>query len=152
MKNIKKLLTILLTTVMVGCCPCKHFIPSTNTVVRDSICYIEKVDTVFVKLDQEHYETIQQKYSHLETKYAVSDASIDSLGLLHHSLSNKKVDIGVQVVEKEKYVVKDSIVRVEVPVEVIKTKTKYPNSYWILLSIVILLVGWRIYKLVRVFV
>lgn len=61
---------------------------STRVVVRTE--RIETIDTVYVELPRQS-ETVAVKdtSSHLENDLAVSDASIDALGFLHHSLKTK---------------------------------------------------------------
>lgn len=53
----------------------------------------------------------------METSVAESDAEIDSLGLLHHTLVNKKDSIKTKIQYIDKIVYKDSIDVREVPVE-----------------------------------
>lgn len=60
----------------------------------------------------------------METSVAESDASIDSLGLLHHTLVNKKDSIKTKIQYVDKIVYRDSIVTKEVPVEV-KVPVRY---------------------------
>lgn len=61
---------------------------STRVVVRTE--RIETIDTVYVELPKQS-ETVAVKdtSSHLENDVAVSDASVDVFGLLHHSLKTK---------------------------------------------------------------
>ena len=61
---------------------------STRVVVRTE--RIESIDTVYVELPRQS-ETVAVKdtSSHLENDVAVSDASVDALGFLHHSLKTK---------------------------------------------------------------
>lgn len=61
---------------------------STKVVVRTE--RIETIDTVYVELPRQS-ETVAVKdtSSHLENDVAVSDASVDALGFLHHSLKTK---------------------------------------------------------------
>ncbi len=61
---------------------------STKVVVRTE--RIESIDTVYVELPRQS-ETVAVKdtSSHLENDVAVSDASVDAHGFLHHSLKTK---------------------------------------------------------------
>lgn len=149
----KNIIIIFIGILMMGCCPCKHIIPTQDVVymTKDSIVYTERIDTVFVKLTPEHMENVSRGNSHLETSYAISDANIGDDGFLYHTLINKSINIPVQVVEKEVVhtIVKDSLVTVKVPVEVTKVKTKFPNSYWIMLSLLILIIGFKLYSIFR---
>ena len=61
---------------------------STRVVVRTE--RIETIDTVYVELPRQSEKVaVRDSSSHLENDVAVSDASIDSLGFLHHSLKTK---------------------------------------------------------------
>lgn len=61
---------------------------STRVVVRTE--RIETIDTVYVELPRQSEKVaVKDSSSHLENDVAVSDASVDSLGFLHHSLKTK---------------------------------------------------------------
>lgn len=61
---------------------------STRVVVRTEL--IETIDTVYVELPrQSETMAVKDSSSHLENDVAESDASVDSLGYLHHSLKTK---------------------------------------------------------------
>ena len=83
-----------------------------------------RVETIFIHdtlkvtvPKQDVSNNTKESTSHLETDFAVSDASIDSTGTLHHTLSNKAGDVPVPT--KTPVHSKDSIVyhdrEVEVP-------------------------------------
>lgn len=82
--------------ILSGCGVQKH-IPVVQTVIRDSVAVHVKdstifhIDTVKVAIPDESRAAIiaSSDSSHLETSVATSDAYIDSLGRLHHSLDNK---------------------------------------------------------------
>ena len=65
----------------------------------------------------------------METSVAESDASIDSLGMLHHTLVNKKDSISTKIQYVDKIVYRDSIVTKEVPVEV-KVPVRYVPKFY----------------------
>ena len=73
---------------------------------------------VSVAIPNESHSIITKKKSHLETSLATSDASIDSLGLLHHTLVNKKDSLKSKIQYIDKIVYRDSVEVKEVPVEV----------------------------------
>ena len=119
---------------MMGCGICKkQYIPVESKI--DSI-YIEKVveriDTVNIEVPGEKVYVIAADSSHLETTIAISDAKIDSTGMLHHSLENKDVELKKEIVYIDRIIEKKVEVEKEVPVEV-KVPVKYiPNYYkWI---------------------
>lgn len=60
--------------------------------------YIHIHDTVPFYIPVEKQTSVGEDSSHLETDFATSDAFVDSLGKLHHSLENKpqKIDIPVE--------------------------------------------------------
>lgn len=61
---------------------------STKVEVRTEL--IETIDTVYVELPKQSEKVaVKDTSSHLENDLAVSDASIDALGYLHHSLKTK---------------------------------------------------------------
>jgi len=59
--------------------------------------YIHIHDTVPVYIPVEKQASVGEDSSHLETEFASSDAFVDSLGRLHHSLKNKARRINVPV-------------------------------------------------------
>ena len=65
----------------------------------------------------------------METSLAESDAEIDSLGLLHHTLVNKKDSIKTKIQYVDKIVYRDSIEVREVPVEVKVPVPYIPKFY-----------------------
>lgn len=81
----KKIILLLISVVAIaGCTPRQIFVP----VIRDSI--VEKtVRDTFISYLPQKQQVITIKKSHLETDLSFSDAYIDSLGLLNHSIENK---------------------------------------------------------------
>ena len=65
----------------------------------------------------------------METSVATSDASIDSLGMLHHTLVNKKDSIRTKIQYIDKIIYRDSVEVREVPVEVEKPVPYIPKFY-----------------------
>ena len=106
--------------LLLGLCGCRTVKKSVDEKESSSdsvrIEYIEKVVkvpvTVYVEVPVEQKEKMtRDSTSHLETGFAVSDASmiwIDGVAFLRHSLANKPQKIGktdsVSVIEKEKTV------------------------------------------------
>lgn len=68
---------------------------STSTEIRWR--YIPIFDTVPVYIPVEKQTSVGEDSSHLETDFATSDAFVDSLGRLHHSLENKAREIDIPV-------------------------------------------------------
>lgn len=84
------------TALMVSCCPCKNIVASSTTVERDSTDTQVKTETVYVTdtliveiPEQKVERTTNDSTSHLENDYAISYASINPDGSLHHTLETK---------------------------------------------------------------
>ena len=121
--------------LVMGCGICKRvqYVPvetSKDSIVIEKV--VERTDTVEIEIPGERVYVIKQDSSHLETAVAISDAKIDSTGILHHNLVNKNVNLKKEIVYKDKIIEKRVEVEKEVPVEV-EVPVKYiPNYYkWI---------------------
>lgn len=153
--------------MMCGCRTVKKSVEereSTSDSVR--IEYIEKVVrvpvTVYVEVPVEMKEKMtRDSTSHLETAFAVSDASmiwIDGVAFLRHSLANKPQKIGktdsVSVVEKEKTIWKTRRVTYTKTVTLEKQLTRWERirldygGYAIILTLLLISYGlcWFIKK------
>ena len=124
----RRFIFVLMMFLVVGCGICKkvQYVPIESKV--DSV-YVEKLvkDTVSVEIPGETIYVVAQDSSHLETKYSISEAKIDSTGRLHHRLTNKDIKIEKEIVYKE--VEKRVEVEKEVPVEV-EVPVKYVPDYY----------------------
>lgn len=153
----------MILTVILSVCACGtvKYVPveaKTDSVYVEKI--IEHLDTIFVDIPVEVKDIITYAdSSHLETSVAVSDAWVDSLSIFHHRLQNKadlqlkkEVPRKDKVIEKVVYKEVPVIKEVEVPVKYVPDYYKRVNTgFWILLSMLILIVGWKIFKIVRKF-
>ena len=99
-------------------CSTQKYLPASNIKIisKDSLIVQTKLVSVAIPLES-HTIVTPTKKSHLETSVAESDAEIDSLGLLHHTLTNKKDSIKTKIQYVDKIVYRDSIITKEVPVE-----------------------------------
>ena len=118
--------------LFMGCGICKQiqYVPvetQKDSVVTEKV--VERIDTVKVEVPGEKVYVIKQDSSHLETTVAISDAKIDSTGMLHHNLVNKDVNLKKEIVYKDKIIEKRVEVEKEVPVEV-KVPVKYVPDYY----------------------
>ena len=123
--------TFLLCLILAFCgCSTPKYLPSSNIkiVSKDSLYVHTELVSVAIPLES-HSIVIPTKKSHLETSVAESDAEIDSLGLLHHTLTNKKDSIKTKIQYVDKIVYRDSIEVREVPVEVEKPVPYIPKFY-----------------------
>lgn len=117
-----------------------------QTVVRDSV--VIHRDTVTLEVPVESSSAYGVQYSHLESSVAYSDASVDSTGLLNHTLTNKPFKIEKEIIYQDRKVetVRDSLVTVEVPIEVQVVKKVVPRWCWSLLVFdVLLLLGFGVF-------
>ena len=129
--SMKRFILLLVMFLVMGCGICKRqYIPVESKV--DSI-YIEKVveriDTVSIEVPGEKIYVVAVDSSHLETAVAVSDAKIDSTGMLCHSLVNKDVELKKEIVYKDRVIEKRVEVEKKVPVEV-EVPVKYIPDYY----------------------
>lgn len=134
MSNISK--TFLIIAILAFCglisgCSSPRYISSSSQriIAKDSL--IVQTKLVSVAIPNESHSIITKSKSHLETSVAKSDASIDSLGMLHHTLVNKKDSIRTKIQYVDKIVYRDSIVTKEVPVEVeVKVPVRYIPKFY----------------------
>lgn len=91
---------------------------------------VERVDTVLFSIPADTVRIAAKcDSSHLETGFAVSDAVVDSTGVLRHSLWNKVQELKKEVVFKDRVIEKRVEVEKEVPVEV-EVPVKYVPAYY----------------------
>ena len=116
---------------LISGCSSPRYIPASSNikiVAKDSL--IVRTELVSVALPLESHTIVTPtKKSHLETSLAESDAEIDSLGLLHHTLTNKKDSIKTKIQYVDKIVYRDSIEVKEVPVPV-EVKVPYVPKFY----------------------
>lgn len=128
----KRFILFLVMFMMVGCGTFRkvQYVPvetKIDSIIVEKI--VERTDTVEIEVPGESVYVIKQDSSHLETAVAISDAKIDSTGMLHHSLKNKDVNLKKEIVYKDKIIEKRVEVEKEVPVEV-KVPVKYVPDYY----------------------
>ena len=111
-------------------CSSPRYIPTSNIKIVSKESMIVRTELVSTPIPLESHTIVTPtKKSHLETSVAESDASIDSLGLLHHTLTNKKDSIKAKIQYVDRIVYRDSRVTKEVPVEVEKPVPYIPKFY-----------------------
>ena len=118
--------------LVMGCGICKRVQYVSVETKKDSVVIekvVERTDTVEIEVPGERVYVIKQDSSHLETAVATSDAKIDSTGMLHHSLTNKDVNLKKKIVYMDRIIEKRVEVEKEVPVEV-KVPVKYVPDYY----------------------
>ena len=116
---------------------------------KDSL--IVRTELVSVALPLESHSIITKSKSHLETSLAESDAEIDSMGLLHHTLVNKKDTLKTKIQYVDKISYRDSIEVKEVPVEVKVPVPYIPNFYKFTFAFFGIFVLFIVVKVIRKF-
>ena len=114
---------------LISGCSSPRYISSSNMRIVSKDSLIVKTELVSIALPLESHSIIAKKKSHLETSLAESDAEIDSLGLLHHTLVNKKDSLKSKIQYINKIVYRDSIQTKEFPVEVKVPVPYIPKFY-----------------------
>ena len=128
----RRFILFIVMFLMMGCSICHRvqYVPvetKVDSVVIEKI--VERVDSVYIPVPGESVEVVRQDSSHLETSVAISDAKIDSNGVLHHTLKNKNTNLKKEIVYKDKIIEKKVEVEKEVPVEV-EVPVKYVPDYY----------------------
>ena len=150
---------MLLLLLAVGCSTVKYVPVKGETIIRDSIIYIERVDTVKVQLPPvkvKDYTALGDTLK-LSDGYSNAWAAVDAERemLVGGIETDSKASIDVPVKEKEKIVYRDSVRTVEVPIPVeVPKEVKVIPKFWRitgvfgLISLVLLLTftGLKIYR------
>ena len=128
----KRFILFIVMFLMMGCSICHRvqYVPvesKVDSVIIEKI--VERVDSVYFPVPSESSEVVREDSSHLETSVAISDAKIDSNGVLHHTLKNKNTSLKKEIVYKDKIIEKKVEVEKEVPVEV-EVPVKYVPDYY----------------------
>lgn len=159
--NIRLVILALIAVLVASCGSPRHVATiiekrdSTKVEVRTEL--VERIDTVYVELPrQSETVAVKDSSSHLENDVAESDASVDELGFLHHSLKTKPrgrlpVPSKNTKERRDSIVYRDKYVYIEKPVYVeakLNAWQKFRlNGFWILAAIVVGYVAWETKKL-----
>ena len=114
---------------LISGCSSPRYLPSSSIKIVSKDSLVVHTELASVAIPLESHSIITKSKSHLETSVAESDASIDSLGLLHHTLVNKKDSIKTKIQYVDRIVYRDSIQTKEVPVEVKVPVPYIPKFY-----------------------
>ena len=115
---------------LISGCSSPRYLPSSSIKIVSKDSLIVRTELVSVALPLESHSIVTPtKKSHLETSVAESDAEIDSLGMLHHTLTNKKDSIKTKIQYIDRISYRDSIETKEVPVEVPVPVRYIPKFY-----------------------
>lgn len=145
----KKFLTIVILAFY-GCSS-PRYLPTSNIKIISKDSLIVRTELVSIAIPNESHSIITKSKSHLETSVATSDAEIDSLGLLHHTLVNKKDSLKTKIQYIDKIVYRDSIEVKEVPVEVEKPVRYIPKFYQFTFILFWIFVLFIVIKIIRKF-
>lgn len=162
------ILIVLMPILITGCCrkvaPPSVSVHNQTDSIREVI--VERIvhihDSVPYYVPVEVMVNVATDTSKLETSLAYSTAYIDSLGLLHHNLQNKKqtiwmpVDVDVQVSDtthEEYHSVKDAdTIYVSVPAQLKKGQKFLIGAGWTFLAALFgafLYIGYRVWRKFR---
>ena len=149
--------TFLICLILAFCglisgCSSPRYIQSSNIkiIAKDSLVVHTELISVAIPIEN-HSIVTPTKKSHLETSVATSDAEIDSLGLLHHTLTNKKDSLRTKIQYVDKISYRDSIEVKEVPVPV-EVKVPYiPKFYKFTFALFWIFVLFIVIKVIRKF-
>ena len=98
---------------MIGCCPCRKVYTATQhdsirIEYREHIVPIMRDTTIFIEIERERVQEVADSASHLEMRYAVSDAGIEG-GRLFHTLEQRgRIEQPTKV--EERIVYRDSVI------------------------------------------
>lgn len=150
-KTIFKCLILGFYILLIGC-SAPRLLPASNQRIISKDSLVIHTELISVALPLENHSIVTPtKKSHLETSVATSDASIDSLGLLHHTLVNKKDSLKREIKYVDKIVYRDSIQIKEVPVEV-KVPVRYvPKFYQFTFAFFVIFVLFIVIKVISKF-
>ena len=148
---------VLLSVLVTSCGSSRHAVSSiethdsTKVEVRTEL--IETIDTVYVELPKQSEKVaVKDTSSHLENDLAVSDASIDALGYLHHSLKTKPrgrlpVPSKNTKERRDSIVYRDKYVYIEKPVYVEAELNAWQRfrlrGFWVLAAVIGGYLVWR---------
>ena len=136
---------------LISGCSSPRYLPSSNMRIVSKDSLVVHTELVSIALPLESHSIITKSKSHLETSVAESDAEIDSLGLLHHTLVNKKDSLKREIKYVDKIVYRDSIQIKEVPVEVKVPVPYIPKFYQFTFILFWIFILFIVVKVIRKF-
>ena len=156
MSNYTKTFLICLILAFYGLltgCSAPKYLPSSNIKIVSKDSLVVHTELVSIAIPNESHSIITKSKSHLETSVAESDASIDSLGMLHHTLTNKKDSIKTKIQYIDRISYRDSIQTKEVPVEVkvpVRYIPKFHQFTFVLFWIFVLIIVIKVIRKFRI--
>jgi hypothetical protein len=144
-----------------GCCSTRHIATSSSDSTRIEVRWRTEYvpDTLFVEVPvQSEKVTTLSDSSHLENDYAQSDARINEDGSLFHSLDTKPqkkpmpVERPVEYRDSLVYRDKEIIKTVEVERDLSWWQQTQMKGFWLLLSVVAVVIGLKLLPVIRRFI
>ena len=139
---------ILILTLLFASCTRTIYVPTTEYVKgKDSIRIEYKDSLIYLPAPAQFNEVITNQRSHLETDYSLSNAWIDTTGLLHHNIANV-LKIPVKMRTQTVYESHIDTVRLTKTITVTNTVIKQHIPFWAWIGWIILGGGlfWKIRK------
>ena len=139
---------LLFLTILFASCTRTIYVPTTEYVKgKDSIRIEYKDSLIYLPAPAQFNEVITNQRSHLETDYSLSNAWIDTTGLLHHNIANV-LKIPVKIRTQTIYEAHSDTVRLTKTITVTNTVIKQvtPLKAWLGWLILGLLGVWKIRK------
>lgn len=120
---------IAMSAVVSGCSP--RVITETVTEIeyRDSIAYKDSLIYVPLPVESQSNVALPKDTSRVETSFAESLAWVDTLGLLHHTIANKRRDWGVTIKYPERTIVSKATTTTHDRI-IVEKKVEKALSWW----------------------
>lgn len=118
-----------MSAVVSGCSP--RVITETVTEIeyRDSIAYKDSLIYVPLPAESQSNVALPRDTSKVETSFAESLAWVDTLGLLHHTIANKRRDWGVTIKYPERTIVSKATTTTHDRI-IVEKKVEKALSWW----------------------
>lgn len=138
---IKKFFYVMAIIALAACSPKVIVRENTKIQYRDSI--VTQIDSVEVPMPVEVIKEVAFDYAplHLETSLAEADVVADTTNRMLVGKIQNKPKAKIPVEHKLEYHTRDSLIYVEIPVEVIREKKVVPKWFWWLFGINVLLLA-----------
>lgn len=120
---------IAMSAVVSGCSPRVITEIVTEIEYRDSIAYKDSLIYVPLPAESQSNVALPKDTSKVETSFAESLAWVDTLGLLHHTIANKRRDWGVTIKYPERTIVSKATTTTHDRI-IVEKKVEKALSWW----------------------
>lgn len=138
---------VVLALLTGGCKVRERIVEVRSDSIAERVVRVVEIDTITAYLPRESFAVVRMDSSYLATRYAESEATIDSLGYLHHSLKNLPTPIKVVTLNRTDTIVRD-VVKVDSREVVKQAPLHWWQRYWWGVAL-IPVVAYTIFRLVR---